>query len=236
MGTRDSTPIFKETLKMRALHTSLWAGVSLFWIAGTIILALDKRSVFGPVVFLLLGLPIFLLPSIKYVFGRVIVEITTDGMYVETTFPRRKRLKLLGWEQVKSCELKFYPDSGHLGFFKSGLFSPWSYGFLAAAYLRYGMIGSLHWKPLFGDKEVHFQVTRNGVKSFIVIDTKKPSDFVKAVEEAASSFFNKDFKVTVQGKPSPRERYYLPVVGLLVAVIIVGLAIVAAFIIESFNK
>lgn len=232
---KDGKVIFQETLKMRELHTVLFSMLGLFWIAVTIALVCGG-SLFGSIFFLLLGLPIIILPSLKYLFGRVILRVTTYGIYVETTFPKRKSLKLLGWEQVQSSELKYYPESGHLGFFKSGLFSPWSYGFLAAAYLRYGMIGSVHWKPLFGDKEVHFQVTRNGVESFIVIDTTMPSDFVKAIEEAASSFLNKDFNVTIQEKPSPRERYYLPVAGLLFVIVILALAIVAVFIIRSFYE
>jgi hypothetical protein len=235
MGTRDSSPIFKETLRMRTLHILIWVVFSLVFIAYTIIMALDKRSFFGPVFLSLLGLP-FMLPAIKHVLGRVIVEVTTDGMYVETTFPRRKRLKLFGWEQIHSCELNYYPETGHLGFSKSGLFSPWSYGFYAAAVMRYGMIGSLYWKPLFGEKEVHFQVSRNGGRNLIVMDTNRPADFVRAVEEAASAFLKRDFRVTIQEKPGPRERYNLAVMGLLFAIIIIGLAIVVVFIIGSFNK
>jgi len=192
MGTRDGTPIFTETLRMRGLHTLFWSLLSLFWVVGTIALALDKGSFFPPAFFFFLGLPL-ILPAIKYVSGWVIVEITTDGLYVETTFPRRTRLKLFGWEQIHSYELKYYPETGHLGFSKSGLFSPWSYGLYAASFLRYGMIGSLYWKPLFGEKEVHFQVTRNGRGTLIVMDTNRPSDFVRAVEEAASASLNKRF-------------------------------------------
>lgn len=179
---------------------------------------------------LVLGIVVAIAPTIKHLIGRVIIKVTTDGLYVETTFPRRKQLKLFGWEQVVSCEMKHYPTFGALGFYQSG-FTGWTYGSYGAWNQK--NCPMLRWKPVFGEKEFHFKITQNGVNHFIVMDTYIPSDFIRAVEHEASSFLERSFRVSIQGKPSFKERYYGPAMLLSIAIIFIVIIIGIIFLVKT---
>jgi hypothetical protein len=228
----DSQVVFTETLRMRSFHLCLWTTLSAFSIAFCVLLYWSTNSGFAWFLMVFIGMIAAIMPTIKHLIGRIIVKVKTDGLYVQTTFPFRKRLKLFGWEQLVSCEIKYYPTFGALGFYQSGLFAGWTYGSYGA--WNQNTCPLLRWKPVFGEKEFHFKITRKGVNHFIVMDSYIPSDFIIAVEQMASSFLNMSFKVTIEEKPSFRERYYRLAISFSIAVIFVLILIGITILVRRF--
>ncbi|MGC8907587.1 MAG: hypothetical protein ACP5M0_09100 [Desulfomonilaceae bacterium] len=112
-------------------------------------------------------------------------------------------MKLFGWDQVNSCLVKYGARYWPLGFLKKRSPEDWEY----ARYIGYCVrpeffLRVVAYKPLFGDKEVVFDVTVHGAPNKVILNTRSLSEFVSAVEQAASAYLKRDFKVKMEKKTS----------------------------------
>jgi hypothetical protein len=209
--------LFSETLRMRSLPLSVYAGLSLLLALVLIITTLPSEpETFKILLMFVVALVFFWIPTTKYVLGSVISEIRSDGLYVRTNFPLRRHIKLFGWEQLTECNFKYYPKFGDLGHSLDGFSSPWHYGYYAAYNLRYN--SDLCFKPLFGEKEVHFVLGNKSPNGLIVMDTNSPPELAEALREAMGYFPNQQFGIIFEEEPSLRNRF--------TGVILIALAII----------
>lgn len=198
--------LFSETLRMRSLPLSVYAGLSVVLALALLVVSLPSEPETYKI-FLMSGIALvfFWIPTTKYVFGSVISEIRSDGLYVRTNFPLRRHIKLFGWEEVTECIFKFYPKYGDLGYSLDGFSSTWHYGYYATYNLRYN--SDLCFKPLFGEKEVHFMLGMKSPNGLIVMDTNSPPELAEALREAMGYFPNQQFSIIFEEEPSLRNRF-----------------------------
>lgn len=214
---------------MRLFPLAFWVIVSFLLTAYTMLIFIDGGSFLVALLLAVTVLALYLRPTAKYLFGKVITEIRTDGLYVITDSPPKKPFKLLTWNQFSGVTLKYYPEFGHMGYARGGLaLTPWSYGLYAALMLGYYRVGCFFQKPLFGEKEIHFVLKNKAAGDLIVLNTNRPSEFVDALETVMSGGPDNSFKVTVEPKPTFRERYLPTILYFLVAVLIIAFVIMVS--------
>lgn len=220
----SGTLIFAETLRMRYLPLSFWIILSLMLAAFTVAFHLGGGPFVVTIVMVIFNVILFWRLIARYLFGRAVIEIGTDGLYVTTNFPRGKHLKLLDLHQFSEVILKFYPEFGHMGYCRGGLaFLPWSYGMDVALMLGYYRLESLYFKPLFGEKEIHFLLKNKTAGDLVVLDTNRPLEFVDALEKTVRSSLNNSFKVTIESKPTFTVRYLPKILYFVVSVLLIVL-------------
>lgn len=214
--------IFSETLRMRLLPLSIYLITSIFLMALFTVFCLIGVPFLATLVLVILSLVLCWAPTSKHLFAKVVTEIRTDGLYVQTDFPKVKYLKLLKWNQFSEITLKYYPDFGHMGYVGGGIaYTPWSYGSYAAMMFGYYRYGSLYQKPLFGEKEVNFLLNDKTAGDMVVLDTNKPEEFVQALEKALNCDPNNSLKVKTEPKPTFGQRYLPKLLFFLFALLII---------------
>ena len=223
------TLIFSETLRMRLLPLIVYLITSFFLMAFITAFCLGGGPYWGAAMFFVLSLCLCWAPTRKHLFAKVVTEIRTDGLYVRTDFPKDKYIKLLNWNQFSEIILKYYPEYGHMGYMGGGVaYTPWSYGSFAAMMFGYLKYEALFFKPLFGEKEVHFLLKDKTAGDLVVLDTNKPQEFVHALEKALSGVPNNLLKVEIEPKPTFRQRYLPKILFFLVGLLIIAFVTIAA--------
>ncbi len=193
--------MYTETLKARPIFTASWSVMSVVLVLVSALFVVHNDASTGLLI-LLFAMPLFMWPAVKYARDRIVVEIASDGVYVETTLPRTNKLKLFGWDQVNSCLVKYGARYWRLGFLKKRSPEDWVYARYIGYCVRPDFLLPVGYRPMFGDKEVVFDVTVHGAPNKVILNTGSLSEFVSAVEQAASAYLKRDFRVEMEKKPS----------------------------------
>ncbi|MGC8907586.1 MAG: hypothetical protein ACP5M0_09095 [Desulfomonilaceae bacterium] len=70
--------IYTETLKARPMFTASWSVMSVTLVLVSALFVVHNDAL-GALIILLLAIPLFIWPAVKYVRDRIIVEIASDG-------------------------------------------------------------------------------------------------------------------------------------------------------------